>query len=544
MTARSGLRVFLRSGAGGVLTAAVFVSFLPAPALAQDQPEASAPSGGASSSEDTSGLDLATTPLPTFGGNIDLAEGYTTNAQGYALTPSNKDDTFTRGRLGLFLNYKRPRIDLHGAYLLTGQYYGRQHQADHLSNRLNLTSRTTVVPEMLFVTANAFAAPGELTRVGAISASGEPVSNYNTRDTYGYFVQPQLLLRFNDFAVSSTTVSQSGVFFVQPSTADSGTVPPVVPPKNSLTTAVTETLASGTNFDRLQWEIVGSYAESAQTVRSQKQAQAAGRLSYALTRSFRIFGVGGYSDYRTSTVLAKSIGGPFGLGGITYKEADDFALTLEAGIQNNFPTYMGSLRWNITPRTAIVADATDTVGTPQNGILGRLAGVSYASDGSFNDTGVGLGVGPINGYSPVGSGNLALDNSLYRMRSIRASFLHTDDRMQYTLTLYGDERDRLDVAPGTSPLPRTSVYGVRARVSRQLNARMSAYVSGAYSFSNEFSGHDHIVTATGRLNYRLTESWNLYLSDFFVQRDNRHQTGVPNVPLTEDQVLLGIQYSF
>ena len=525
----------------GWLLAVVLASILPSGAMAQDngmEPPLPAATPPDTATPDTQGEALGQTVLPpvVFSGFADLSEGYSTNAQGSG-GKGSKDDTFTRGRIGFALHYDKPRLTANVSYSLTGTYWSKFHRQNHLTNRLNLTSRLTAVPDMLFITANAFAAPADLTRAGPSSASGEPISRFNSRDTYGYLVRPQFLLQFKDYLKNSLSVSHSAVFFVRPATDPTAPPPPIAPARDALSTMVMDELSSGSNFDRLHFSVIGSYSESSQSVRSQREAQGLANVSYAVTRFLKIFGIGGYSDYKSSVKLAKSLSGPTGLGGFTLNDGPSFELTAEAGIQNNFPSYTGSLRWEISPLTRFVAKATDAITTPQGDILSRLA---QMGGGDITGGGTGLGTGG----TPLSPGGLALDNGIYRIRSIDSSLVHTDDQTTYTAGVFANERDRLDVTPGTKVLPRTSVYGARATASHQLGINLKATVSATYSLGNEFGGHDRVFYGSADLNYRLSETIDLYLTDHYTHRESKNLAGFSNAPVSEDQIILGIRAHF
>ena len=484
------------------------------------------------------GLNLPAVPPVVFSGFADLAEGYSTNAQGFGGGGGSRDDTFTRGRIGFDLRYDKPRLTANLSYSLTGTYWSKNHRQNHLTNRLNLASKLTAIPDMLFITANAFAATADLTRLGPSSASGEPISRFNSRDTYGYLVRPQFLLQFKDYLKNSLSVSHSAVFFVRPATDPTAPPPPIAPAQNALSTSIMNELSSGSNFDRLHFSVIGSYTQSSQSVRSQRTEEGLVNISYAATHFLKVFGTGGYSDFKSSQKLAKNLSGPTGLGGITLTNGPTFELTAEAGIQNNFPTYMGSLRWEISPLTRIVAKATDAITTPQGDILSRLA---QMGGGDFTNIGTGLGAG---GNTPLSPGGLALDNSIFRIRSLDASLVHSDDFSTYTASVFANERDRLDVAPGTKLLPRTSVYGARAAASHKLGVNLTATMSATYSLGNEFGGHDRVFYGDAGLNYRLSEAIDLYLTDHYTHRESKNLLGFSNAPVSEDQIILGIRAHF
>lgn len=519
----------------GWLAAAVLASVLPA--MAQEPPAPAGPSATDTNNAAIGDAVAAALPPVSFSAFADLGEGYSTNAQGGA-----GDDTFSRARIGLDLHYLKPRLEANASYVLTGQYWSTYHRLNHLSHRLNLSSRTTLIPEMLFVNANAFAAPADLTRVGELSASGEPISRYNTRDTYGYVVEPQFMLRFKDYMNSVTSASQGGVFFVVPSAGNTGTPLPITPAQNSYSTTLSQQFSSGTWFDRLNWSAIGSYGQYSQTTRTQRQIEGLGNVGYAVTRFLKLFVIGGYSDYHSTVALSQDLSGPTAMGGFTFNQGQNLQVTVQAGTQSNLATYTGSVQWTISPLTQFIANATDGITTPQGDILGRLGRMGWNNGGGFGDIGTGLGSGGINGYNPLGPSGLALDNSIYRIRSIEASLVHSDERMRYTLSAFGTERDRLDSTTTIAGIPpRSSSYGLRAAVTRTLNAQWTALLAASWSRGNEFGGHDHIISADAQITYQLSQHIDIYLTNHVVHRISSQLIGVSNMPLTEDQVILGIR---
>lgn len=550
------------AGRSRVAAAALLSVLLPPAAFAQEPQTPSAPSTDAGAAPDTGVTPDTVTgnpslPIPplTYNAYIDLAGGYSTNSRGGV----SGNDEFARGRVGFDLGYNKPRLQATANYMLSGEYWAENHRRNHLTHRLSAFSRATVIPEKLFLNVNAFAAPAELTRVGDLSASGEPISRNNTRDTYGYTLRPELQLRLSDYLTSSTTATHGGIFFVRPSTDNTGTPPPITPARDSFSTSLIEEISSGTYFERLKWSATGSYAQYSQSTRTQRQMQGIGNVTYALTREFKIFALGGYSDFQSTAALKKNLSGPTAFGGFTWQPSTDLEVTAQGGTQYNFPSYMGSVRWTISPLTQFVAQATDSIASPQTDILSRLGGMSGGFGGGvggigglggiggiggglggFGNIGSGLGLGGFGGGSPFGAGGLPLDNSLYRIRSAEGSLSHTMDRTRLMLMVYGTERDQLDVT--TTPFkPRSSVYGVRLSASRQFRPTLEGMASVGYSKSNEFGGSDTILYTNAQLTYRLTDWMDVYLTNYLMHREMRSLIGVPNVPLTEDQVVLGLR---
>ena len=493
-------------------------------------------------------------PAPTFQwhAGADIAAGYTTNAYA-ASSPGDLSDEFTRAQINLSAQYLGPRLSANAAYSLSANYYARYHNLDRLENYLSAAAESEVITDTLFLHASAFATPTALTRVGSLSSSGGSISDLNSRDSYGYNFEPELRLHFEDFATSILTGTQAGVFFVRPSTGNQGVpIPTIGNVQNALSTGVTEELVSGTYFGRLQWDLSGNYTEVNEQFQTERQESGTGTLSYALTRWLTVLGTGGYAEFKSTVPLSKNLNGPIGFGGFTLRNGEDFTLTAEAGTQYNYPVYQGSLRWTLTPLTSIVGDANDSVTTPQSNILSNLgnfspgatgitttpSGPQIPSSNSFGSFGQ-----QFNSPTPVSPYGLSLDNFVYRQRRANLALVHTDERTNYTLSFYGTERDRLTsvVLPyGT----RDSNYGVSLGATRQMRPDLTGGASISYSFANEFGGHDRILGLNAGVNYKLSQMFAVYLQTNYLDRSGAHLVGVPNIGMSEAEVLVGIQAGF
>ena len=492
-------------------------------------------------------------PVPTFQwhAGIDVAAGYTTNAYA-ASSPGDLSDEFTRAQINLSAQYLGPRLSASLAYSLSSDYYARFHNLDRLENYLSAAAESEVITDTLFLHASAFATPTALTRVGSLSSSGGSISDFNSRDSYGYSFSPELRLHFEDFATSILTGSQGGVFFVRPSTGNPGVPIPIGDVQNALSTSVSEELVSGTYFGRLQWDFSGNYTEINEQFQTERQESGTGTLSYALTRWLTVMGTGGYAEFKSTVPLSKNLNGPIGFGGFTFRNGEDFTLTAEAGTQYNFPVYQGSLHWNLTPLTSIVGDVNDSVTTPQSNILSNLGNFTPGATGvtvppttpqipssnSFGSFG-----GQFNSPTPVSPYGLSLDNFVYRQRRANLAMIHTAERTNYTLSFYGTERDRLTnvVLPYGN---RDSYYGVSLGATRQMRADLTGGASISYSLANEFGGHDRILGLNAGLNYKLSQTFAVYLQTNYLDRSGAHLVGVPNIGASEAEVLVGIQAGF
>ena len=483
-------------------------------------------------------------------GAIGLSENYATNAGGAQNTAVSRSDTYTRGNLDLGLRYQGSRLNIAANYELTGNYYDRFHQLDRVENRLNLSSEATLIPQNLFLNVSAFATPIILSRIGAISPNAEPIASSSSRDTYGYTAEPQLVLHFDDFATSTTTINQSGVFLAMPSTSNSGVMLPFSAAQNTLSTLASEQITSGSTFSRLQWNLNGSYSNIDQTSQSERQSEGFAKFRFAVDRVITLEAVGGYDNYKASMTLTRKLSGPIVMGGFHFSYGPTFLLHALAGTQHNFSVYTGSLHWNLTPIISADASLTDQVTTPQSDIIANLTNLSVMPNGAFsngptaNGTSIEQALFPnLSTVSPVSNTGLALDNSLNRDRTAHVSLSLQELRTTYTLGAYGEKRDRLD-SNLNAYSPNSSLYGAVMNVRRSLSTNLTGFAALSYSFADEFGGHDRLIQASLGVAYDLNQNLSIYISDEYLDRQMQGTVGAVLAPVSDDEITIGIRQRF
>jgi predicted porin len=490
------------------------------------------------------------TPELQFTAAVDLNETYTSNAQGIG-GATNAPDYFTQGALNLGLHYRAPRFLADGNYALTGDLYAEHPKLDNLVNNLNLLGSGEVIPDAVFLDVRGFAAPISLSRVGALSADAQPVSDVNTRDSFGYEVRPDYKFNLGDYFSSDAFLTQGGIFFVQPSTVSVGAPLPFDAPQNTLMTSLTERITSGTWFSRLQWSLNGSGTETNQNSQTQKESAGLFNAGYAITRQFALLASVGYQTYDSSIGLLKKLDGITAIGGAHITFGSDFDFTVNAGQQYNFPVITGQLTWAVGPSTSILASATDTVTTPQERLLGNLGSLSTTPDGTFYDVRNQVpGAAEITQLplpedefiSPLSTDGLSVDNAISRYRSVNASFVHQQTRTNYRLTLFGTIQNRLSF-----PVPvyglRQSSYGASADAAHQLTRHLTASGEVSYSMADEFGGHDRILNTNAGLAYTATEKLTFYVRGIYLHRDS-HNLFFPELPLSDVEVTIGVRRAF
>lgn len=480
---------------------------------------------------------------------VSLAETYTSNATG--TVGNNGYDLYTEPGIHLGAFQQSEHLSASLDYSLTGQYHARDHDLDQFINRLNAMANAELINQTLFLDAQAYAEPTALTRAGSLTASdGTPTDN-NYRDTYGYSVRPTLMHQFGSAVETDLWVSQSGVFFVTPSSASTISLPGFYqPPTNSNTTQIGARIAGLDDFVRLKWSLNASASNTYQSAHnSQKIRSATANLSYSVTNSLALIATGGYQTYHTSYLLNKDLDGPTILGGFQFAPSPDFYLYVQAGTQNNFPTYIGALNWNVTPLTMITANASDQVQTPQQQLLGNLQNSTGAPG-----TGPGSAPGSTPGTTPGGqpssiggsgfSDGLSIDNSVYRYREFDAGVTRSTERTQYSITAFATLRDRLNDIAFSILDTHEKNYGIRAGITHSLRRDLRANLGGSISKADEFNGNDRVIEGDAGLNYSASQSLSFNLLTSVINRKSSNLIGFPNGNLTDVRVTVGVSKSF
>jgi len=492
------------------------------------------------------GSDAVSGPLPELQvfAAVSLAETYTTNASGS--TGNGKGyDLYTTPGIHLGLLQESSRLTASIDYALTGQYHARFHDLDQLTHRLDATANAELIDRFLFLDAQANAAPTMLSRVGDLSAGDGTPTRGNYRNTYRYAVRPTVMHQFGSFAEVDLWASQSGVYFVRPSSGALSPLPGFFrPPTNSNSTAIGARIASLDDFMRFRWSLNASASNTYQgSHQSQKVRSAVANVSYALSNSFSLIATGGYQTYHSSFLLSKDLDGPTLLGGFQFAPNPNLLLYVQAGTQNNFPTYIGALDWKVTPQTTISASANDKVQTPQQQLMGDLqngGNLGGALPGQSDPSTPGT---PQTGSGFLGDG-LSLNNAIYRIRRFDATVSRATERQNYGFSIFATLRDRLDT-PVFSFLDRKEkTYGVRAIVSHHLRRDLRASLGVSASKAHEFNGDDRILDGMFSLDYSANEKLNFYFNTDVINRDSHRLIGFSNGNLTDVRVTVGVRKSF
>jgi uncharacterized protein (PEP-CTERM system associated) len=187
-----------------------------------------------------------------------------------------------------------------------------------------------------------------------------------------------------------------------------------------------------------------------------------------LAPSFQLLGSVGYEDLRYSNFSYADVNDPTWYGGFRWQDAKDAYIQLTYGHRQGFNSFAGDAKYPLTPLTALFANYSETVTTPQQQILDNL------NTGQLNANNVV--VNPQTGLpQSLLVNELALQNAIYRDRDFRAGVTTTNEPNLYQLALHYE-----DYLPVAGLATADSYVGVDALWQHAMNETTSFTLNGGY----------------------------------------------------------------
>jgi uncharacterized protein (PEP-CTERM system associated) len=460
-------------------------------------------------------------PGPEFqaGAAVNVSDSYVTNATGFPGAAGG--DYLTTLGFSTYVHEHSRRLSLDGTYSFGADFYARNSIPTQISNNLQAVLNADVVPNYLTMSAKAFAQPIIISDLGFATANNRIVPN-GFSNSYGYFVNPDLHFRLDSFATSETVPNFGQVFFTNPpGSIPILTIPGLNAPQDATVRGLTEKISSGTDFDRMNWDLIGSLSETARTQSLLSEKAAIANLRYALGHEFSLLATGGYDAISNSTGLNQNVSGPVALGGFGLTFGTEFSLQFEAGQRYNDLSFFGNLRYEITPSALLVATVNDAVQTPEGQLLNNLTNLPARQDGSLGAARDVYGNGSassLSSFNLQSQGNVAQDQNIARYQTIIVSLSEDFIRNHVSLNANATRRTILS---GIFIGPRTTEsWSVQGVLGRDLTPLLRASIGGSYGVDNQFGGDGSTLGLDGQLTYSLSQQTSIYLSAQYRNRNS------------------------
>jgi uncharacterized protein (PEP-CTERM system associated) len=456
-------------------------------------------------------------PAFDFYGSVHVAESYVNNASG--LAGGSKSDFISSLGLSAHVHDLTSRVTLIADYTFNTDFYARGTQPTQFTNNLLALGDVEAIPEYLSIGAKAFATPVVTSDIGVITAGNRLVAN-GFRSSFGFFVEPVLKFRVGNFADSQTIPLYGGTFFTRPAgTTPAPIIPGITGPEDMTTRGVTQRFTSGEDFDRLTWNAIGAFVETKRKQGLLSDKEGSSTLKYALSHEFALLATGGYEAINDTQPLAHNVSGLIAMGGFSLTLGPDFDLELEVGEKYRDISYLGSLRYNLSPTATIIGSANDSITTPEGQLLDNLNNLIATPNGELSSSDSLLGNGApalLSSFDFQALGNLSFDQNVSRNQTLSLAWLEDLERNHLDLSFFGIRRTFLSgvlIGP-----PRTTSWGSRLALSRDITPVLVGSVRGGYTVTQELGGTARIFSAGAEMRYSLTPEMELSLRGDYLDR--------------------------
>ncbi len=474
----------------------------------------------ATNASDSTGTgSVAAVPSFDWGGSVSASEAYTSNASG--ISGADRSDFISTLGFSAFVHEHSRRVVFDANYSFGADFYARGTNATQITNNLEAVGAIAAIPDYLNINARAFAAPIVTSNLGVVTAGNRVVPN-GFKNSYGYYVEPDLKFRLGHFATSETTATYGSEYFTNPAgTVAITPIPGLAGPQDTTTRTLTETFSSGEDFDRFNWIVIGDFSESDRKQGLLSEKAGIANLRYAFTHEFSLLATVGYDAVTNTTPLTRNISGLVAMGGIGLTFGEDFSFQAEAGRKYNDMSYLGSLRYNLSPRTSIVAALNDSVSTPEGQLLDSLSNLTSTASGALTTSDSILGDGTpasLSSFNPNAFGTLNFNQNITRFQTASLSFMEDFERNHASLTLFGSRQTILSgifLGP-----PRTTSWGGNITLSRDISELTLASLGSTYSVNQQLGGTARTISATASVKYAMSRAMNVYLQGDYVDRQS------------------------
>ena len=506
----------LRHSRRRIGSAAVAAWLLAAPSSYAQEPAASgagapaapAPSRPAGESGVSNFVD-SLIPGFQFDAGVNLSETYATNAGGNAAAA--RSDYITLFSLNAGMHEHSRRVSLDANYIGAVNFFAQNTQPTQFTNYLDAVTNVLAIPDYLTFIGKAFAQPVVISNLGAVTANGS-VTPSGFRNGYGFSVGPDLTFRLADFATSDTILTYGAAYFTNPAGARNFPgIPGIGGPQNTQTRSATEKLSSGTDFSRLTWSLVGVFSETARPQSLLSEKAGVGTLRYAISNEVSLLGTGGYDAISNSVSLTRNVSGPVAMGGIALTFGEDLQMEFQAGQKYNSASYLGTLRWNISPTAVVSGSATDSIQTPESQLLNSLTDLTATANGTLTTgadiyaNGTSSSLASFNAQ-PLGS--LSYNQVIARYQRVNLSFAEDFERDHFNVMAFGTRETQLSgffIGPAV-----VNSWGGQATYSHDITRLLSGTVGTGYNNYQELGGHASTITVNGQLALSLSPDTRVY----------------------------------
>jgi len=472
----------------------------------------------------------------------------------FATPTDRRSDLITALSPGLSIEGASPRLTGKLDYSPTLYRYALTPSQDAVGHNLYARGTATLVPDLLFFDANAYASqqpttPGLTTSLSSLSTAGLPATGLSSpllpnaipqaqlTQVTTVTASPYLQRRFGDYGVGELRYSFSDNNFSGGENLLLVPAPAASQNTSDTTNEATATFVTGSYFDRFTSRLLldTSHSTGNDVLSNASQNRAIVATEYPLVHTISALTTIGYEDLRFGGVPTVQIDDAVWGVGARFAPTPDRTLTVLYGRHDGITSPYASLNYALTPLTRVTAGYSDSLTTFSEDIAQGLAASDLTARGQTIDSRTLL---PLQIHNPL----LGLQLSLLRIKRASAA-VYLDNKRDH-LSLSADREEDLVVAqavtqPGVSLRATTINFGW----GHDINPLTTAQLALGYSWVALLQApevDENIFTAGASLNYLFTPTLSGTASYTYFNR----AANQPSFKLTSNVVLVSLRKTF
>ncbi len=452
-----------------------------------------------------------------------------------------------------------PNVQLRLNYAPQARMAMRTPQENNISNQMLGTSTITVVPDLFYINANAFAGVGptfggfgtvglglssQLNQPGLGSFGSAGLAKQNQTQYTSMSVTPYLMHRFGDYGTAKI-----GYQFSQSNSANNGSFLPIFFPTGNATQRLITNqeiaqFQTGDFFAPYRDLTLISATQGTGTGVSQNSYQnvVTNTLGYQITRSIQIYGQIGAENLHYGGTPSTNISDAVWGFGTTWTPNPDSQITIGYGHQNGVTGFQVNAYYALTARTSLSASYATGLQSSLQQLQGQLDLADLGRNGNAIDSQTG---------APLFLGNnaLGLQSGLYRSKTFTMTATTNLDRDQISLSLQLSQSTTVAQSSATTtpsvlnpPVGSTSTGNTGFLTwIHQFNEDLSLNSSVSYSTSKvPGTGNLNSIGVSTSLQYALSET----LATFMRYGYFDQISSTPGQSVYQNLVLVGITKQF
>lgn len=477
---------------------------------------------------------------------IDVEVSFTDNVRGLGTTQGLGTTLGVAGGSGWdVFTTVTPSISVQGSTsrLQGSLFYGPQlrvfansSRSNALAHNLSANGRATILEDLLYLNAQAFAT--DQSRAGGLGtgAAGN-LARQDRVQTTSFSIGPLLQFRLADYGTVEAGYNFGYLNRTGLGVTQNTPFAPALANEPTITNSAHLAFTSGQEFGRVLFGATLrriNYDGSGVLENAHRQSEVA-EVGYAVTRMITVLGEIGHQDIRYGGVTPVRINGLLWSAGMRWLPDPDTTITVRYGRRDGGNSFSFDGTTAPTPRTRISARYSEGVSSGAEELQAALLGADFDSFGAAVDRQTGIPLVLTDNFAGTQGG-------VSRVRRFSATGALLQNMDSYSLTLQHNERNTLtsNVAGApTSVTYTTATAGWQRELGPGLRGNLQASYGSRRSGGTLAVTQDTLTFSAG-VNYAISETWSTRASYTY----SRSTTNRPGFGYDMNLLTVGMRKTF